>query len=187
MKFPNRTRFLKSVIVVFLCWMAAHIAYIVYDGLRDEGKTADVAVVLGTTVNEDGTLSDRLQKRLECAVELYSHHRVKTLFVSGGFGKEGYFEGTKMREFLVLRGVPPDCIIVDNAGDNTEATVRNAMATKARVPFQSVIVVSQYFHVTRTKMYFRQYGFTNISSVAPRYFEWRDLYSLPREFFAYYV
>ena len=41
-------------------------------------------------------------------------------------------------------------------------------------------------HLTRTKMLFRQQHFEAVSSASPRYFELRDMYSLVREFFAYY-
>ena len=53
--------------------------------------------------------------------------------------------------------------------------------------YKSIIVVSQYFHVTRIKKLFRESGYQNVTSVSPQYFEFRDFYSLLREFFAYYV
>ena len=56
-----------------------------------KGKTADIAVILGSKVNEDGTLSERLKKRLECGISLYHNGRAKKLMVSGGLGKEGFY------------------------------------------------------------------------------------------------
>jgi len=58
---------------------------------------------------------------------------------------------------------------------------------KDSLHFKSIVVVSQYFHVTRTKKLFKDQGFMNVSSVTPKYFEWRDLYSMTREFPAYYT
>ena len=72
-------------------------------------------------------------------------------------------------------------------GDNTEATVINTLKLRDSLSFHSLIVVSQYFHLTRTKMLFRRHGFKNVGSVSPAYFEWRDLYSLLREFVAFYT
>jgi uncharacterized SAM-binding protein YcdF (DUF218 family) len=72
-------------------------------------------------------------------------------------------------------------------GVNTLATVENTIKLKDSLNFESVIVVSQYFHLTRTKMLFRKNNFRNVSSVSPKYFEVRDIYSLLREFVAYYV
>lgn len=161
--------------------------YTIIDGSIDRGEKADIAVVLGSKVNEDGTLSERLKKRLECGLNLYKSGRIKKIIVSGGLGKEGYYEGDKMKDFLLENGVASDLIIVDNIGNNTIATVNNTIKIKDSLKLESIIVVSQYFHLTRTKMLFRKKGFTNISSVSPNYFEFRDLYSLLREFVAYYV
>ncbi|WP_346984742.1 YdcF family protein [Chryseobacterium sp. POE27] len=170
-----------------ILWIAIHSAYIIIDGISDSGKTADIAVILGSKVNEDGTLSKRLEERLKTGEELIKEHRVKKILVSGGLGKEGFYEGDKMKQYLVAKGIPDSLIIVDNLGNTTRASVNNTLALRKRFPFKSIIVVSQYFHVTRTKKLFRDRGFENISSVSPDYFEWRDLYAIVREFPAYYT
>lgn len=177
----------KLLITIFILWIFIHVLYTIIDGSIDRGEKADIAVVLGSKVNEDGTLSERLKKRLECGLNLYKSGRIKKIIVSGGLGKEGYYEGDKMKDFLLENGVASDLIIVDNIGNNTIATVNNTIKIKDSLKLESIIVVSQYFHLTRTKMLFRKKGFTNISSVSPNYFEFRDLYSLLREFVAYYV
>jgi vancomycin permeability regulator SanA len=168
-------------------WMLGHLAYTTIDGLTDAGRAADVGVVLGNKVNEDGSLSERLRQRLLCGLKLYQSGRVKTLIVSGGLGREGYYEGDKMRDFLLQNGVPRTAIVVDNHGDNTDATVRNTLRLQDSLHFRSVLVVSQFYHLTRTKMLFRERGFTSVSGASPAYFEARDAYSLLREFFAYYT
>ncbi|MEP6930142.1 MAG: YdcF family protein, partial [Flavobacterium sp.] len=110
----NRKQILKVLITVFLTWFIGHTIFIIADGLHDNGKNADVAVILGSKVNEDGTLSERLEKRLECGLDLYRKHRVKKIIVSGGLGKEGFYEGDKMKAFLIANKVPDSLIIVDN-------------------------------------------------------------------------
>ncbi len=172
---------------VFALWFFIHSIYITADGLSDEGRNADLAVILGSKVNEDGTLSCRLEKRLESGISLYNDHRIRRILVSGGLGKEGYYEGDKMKQFLISRGIPDSLISVDNAGNNTRATVTNTVKLRSKLHFNSIIVVSQYFHVTRTKKLFREKGMQSVSSVSPFYFEWRDLYSIVREFPAYYL
>lgn len=183
----NWKRIFKLFSTLFLIWFIGHILFITIDGLSDNGNNAAIAVILGNKVNEDGTLSERLKKRLECGLNLYQNHRVKKIIVSGGLGKEGYYEGDKMKEFLIANKVPDSLIIVDNLGNNTRATVDNTIKLKDSLKFESIIVVSQYFHVTRTKMLFKKRGFQNVSSVSPNYFEYKDLYSLIREFGAYYT
>ncbi len=180
-------RSLKILILMATLWIIARLTYSTIDGRTDENLNADIALILGTTVNYDGTLSQRLEKRLQCGLELYQKKRVKKLLVSGGLGVEGHWEGDKMRDYLIKNGVPNDAIIVDNFGNNTIASVDNTLKLKDSLKFNSIIVVSQYFHLTRAKMFFRKRNFSNVSSVCPKYYEFRDLYSLLREFPAYYV
>lgn len=185
--FKNILNVIKILAVLLIIWFLGHSAFILYDGISDNGKNADLAVILGNKVNEDGTLSKRLEMRLETGVQLFKSGRVKRILVSGGLGKEGFYEGDKMKEFLVAHAVPDSLIIVDNFGNNTRASVENTLALRKQIHFNSIIVVSQYFHVTRTKKLFRDKGFENVSSVSPDYFEWRDIYALAREFPAYYT
>lgn len=180
-------KILKRAILFFCIWVIMHIGYTIIDGLSDKGQSADIAVVLGTKVNEDGTLSTRLEKRLECGMKLYLNGRIKMILVSGGYGKEEFYEGDKMKEYLVDNQVPDSVIVVDNMGYNTRSTVKNAINLKDNLNFNSVIAVSQYFHLTRTKKLFRKSGFSNVQSASPRYFEMRDIFSLLREFIAFYV
>ncbi len=178
---------IKFIFYLLLLWLIVHLTYITIDGLSDNGASADVAVILGNKINPDGTLSERLQKRLECGLELYKNKRVKKIIVSGGLGKEGFYEGDKMKEFLIKNNVPDSVITVDNNGNNTLLTVENVLKLKDKLQFNSIIVVSQFYHVTRTKMLFKKQGVKNVSSVSPHYFELRDVYSMLREFVAYYV
>ena len=178
---------LRYACCTLLAWVVVHLGYTTLDGLRDSGQAADVAVVLGNKVNADGTLSERLQQRLDCGLRLYRQGRVRKLLVSGGLGSEGFWEGDKMRDYLRAQGVPDSAIVVDNYGNTTRQTARNAWQLQRRLPVGRVLVVSQYYHLTRTKMLFRQAGFATVGGVSPRYFEWRDAYSLLREFGAYYT
>jgi vancomycin permeability regulator SanA len=180
-------RLIKITLLLLFVWFVAHTVYIVADGLHDDGKTADTAVILGTTVNEDGTLSERLRQRVNCGLQLYKSGRVNTLIVSGGLGKEGFYEGDKMKEYLVANGIPAGRVVVDNLGNNTRATANNVLKLKDSLGLKSIIVVSQYFHISRTKKLLRSRGFTDVSGVSPRYFEFRDVYSVMREFPAYYT
>ncbi|MCU7616957.1 YdcF family protein [Chryseobacterium sp. PBS4-4] len=183
----NLLKYLKIIIVLIITWFLVHSFYIIIDGFSDDGEKADVALILGSKVNEDGTLSERLEKRLETGIELYKKHRIQKIIVSGGLGKEGFYEGDKMKDVLVEKGIPERIIIVDNLGNNTRLSVNNTLKLKDSLHFKSLIVVSQYFHVTRTKKLFKDHGFMNVSSASPKYFEWRDLYSILREFPAYYT
>lgn len=177
-------KWFKYSVFTFLCWFLIHQVVVISDGLNDEEASADVAVVFGNTVNQDGTLSNRLKARLDRGLQLYKDSLVNILFVSGGLGKEGHFEGTKMQEYLVEKGIPEESIIVDNEGNNTNLTVQNF---KRRFALNTnVTVVTQFYHVSRAKLAFRKNGFESVHGVHCEYFEGRDFYACIREFFAYY-
>jgi vancomycin permeability regulator SanA len=176
----------KYILGFLAAWVLVHTLIITYDGLHDGQQHADIGIILGNKVNEDGTLSERFAQRLACGLALYRSGRVPRLLVSGGLGKEGFYEGTKMRDYLRAQGVPDTAIIVDNAGNTTQQTVRNMTRLQLALHVQSVVVVSQFYHISRTKLLLRQAGFTEVSGASPVYFEWRDGYSLLREFVAYY-
>ena len=47
--------------------------------------------------------------------------------------------------------------------------------------WRSVCVVTQYYHVPRSRLAMRRFGISPVYSVHARYFEWRDLFSICRE------
>lgn len=81
-------------------------------------------------------------------------------------------------------GVPKGKIIIDNNGNTTEETARNVK--KMNLAIHSITVVSQYYHITRTKLAFKKEGYEKVYGAHAAYFEWRDLYSIVREFLGYY-
>lgn len=70
-------KFLKYLASFCIIWFFIHSIFITFDGLKDNGNNANVAVVLGNKVNEDGTLSNRLKARLDCSIHLIKYKRVK--------------------------------------------------------------------------------------------------------------
>jgi len=76
--------------------------------------------------------------------------------VSGGLGKEGFYEADKMKEFLISNAIPESVILVDNYGNNTRLTVENSLKFHQKYKFKSIIVVSQYFHVTAQKNFLKK-------------------------------
>jgi vancomycin permeability regulator SanA len=166
-------------------WLLVHTRCITWDGLHNSQQRADIAVILGNKVNEDGTLSECLTQRLACGLALYRAGRLGAAAGKWRAG-EGSYEGDKMREYLRAQGVPDSVITVDNQGSSTQQTVRSTLRLRPKLRFRSLLAVSQLYHLSRTKMLFRQAGFAAVSGASPWYFEWRDIYSLMREFGAYY-
>jgi vancomycin permeability regulator SanA len=160
-------------------------ALIVADGLRDDIHTADVAIVLGNTVESDGRPSDRLRARLDKALELYRRGLFQHVIVSGGTGAEGFNEAEVMKRYLVSQGVPEGRIIADGEGLTTSLTARNAARVMKERGWRSALVVSQYFHISRTRLAVESYGVRPVYSAHAEYFELRDVYSIAREVIGY--
>ena len=53
----NYKRIIKLFISILILWVLGHLVYVIIDGLIDRKSNADIAVVLGNKVNEDGTLT----------------------------------------------------------------------------------------------------------------------------------
>ena len=185
----NRKIYFKGILfaagLIFL-WFLVHIVVTAIDGLNDHIGISDVAVVLGNKVELDGKPSKGLQGRLDRALELYNKEHFKYIIVSGGTGKEGFDEAVVMKNYLVDNGVPDEAVLLDQEGYNTFMTAQNSKAIMSEMDLNSVTVISQYFHIRRTKLAFRKVGFDKVYSAHAKYFGLRDVYSLFREFFAYY-
>ena len=177
-------KWLRRIVLFFCVWLIVHETVIILDGVNDDDGSADIAVVLGTTVNPDGTLSRRLQSRLDKALDMYKEGRVKRFFVTGGLGIEGHYEGSKMQEYLINQGVAKRKIKVDNEGNNTRLSALHFRKTYSKNT--TAMVVTQYYHVTRSKLAFRQVGVKKVIGVHSTYSETADAYSCLREFFGYY-
>jgi len=143
--------------VVFAVTLAASavafpLAQMVCFGKTDYRRKADAVVVLGARVYRDGTMSQALADRARTGVELYHAGYAKTLIFSGGPGDGPIDEPTAMKNFALANGVPESAIVLDPEGLNTDATVRNTVPMLQQRGLSSVLIVSHFYHLPRTKM-----------------------------------
>ncbi|MBL0349008.1 MAG: YdcF family protein [Elusimicrobia bacterium] len=153
-------------------------------GLNDDLFPADLIVVLGNTVQPDGTPSPRLKARLDRAAELFRTTNAPLILVSGGVGKEGFNESAVMADYLATKGIPAAALLRDPGGINTRATAQNTAIVLQNRHRDSALVVSQYFHVARSVWPLRQAGVRRVGHAHAFYYEWRDFYSISREIIA---
>jgi vancomycin permeability regulator SanA len=175
-----------AVCATLALYAAAAIA-IAWHGLQDHATTADIIVVPGNTVQADGSLSGRLQARLDVAIELFHEQRAPRIFVSGGTGREGHDEAAAMAQYLLAQGVPASAVVQDPLGVDTAATAVNAAQYLRANRLGSALVATQYFHIARTELALQRNGVRVAGARHARYFELRDLYSLAREVIGYAV
>jgi vancomycin permeability regulator SanA len=174
-------RLFIRTLIAFLAAGFIGCAVLVGDGLIDDIQPADAAVVLGSKVMPDGKPSARLQARLDRAADLFHQGTVRFVIVSGGTGIEGFSEGRVMAAALEEAGVPAQAILVDEEGNTTRATATNAARIMKERGFASALVVSQYFHVSRSRLALERAGISPVHSAHAEFFELRDIYSIARE------
>jgi vancomycin permeability regulator SanA len=171
---------LKYLKIIACLWLLAGAA-LASVGLLSIPRPADIAIVLGNTVYADGSPSPRLAARLDRAVQCYEQRRCKLVFVSGGVDASGTDEALAMHAYLVRRGISPNNIAVDHAGNDTWSTARNASAFMRNRGLSSALVITQYFHLPRAMLALKRFGVPEVSGAYPLFWEARDVYSIARE------
>jgi vancomycin permeability regulator SanA len=182
-------KWLRWTLGLLACWLLLHLIYISIDGLHDNYSKADVAIILGNRVYRDGSLSSWLKGRVDKALALYKEGQVKLIFASSGISTKedgGYPEGDAIKKYLVAHGVPEQDVVADNLGQNTYLTAKNFLQWNKSHHYASIIVVSQFYHITRTKYIFHKLGFENVFSASSTQYSWRDILGTLREVPAFY-
>jgi uncharacterized SAM-binding protein YcdF (DUF218 family) len=125
---------------------------------REEAQAADVILVLGAAEYR-GRPSQVFRARLDHALELYNLKLAPQIMTTGGAGGEPVFtEGGVGRSYLISRGVPPEAIIVETEGESTVHSTTLAGEIMRRMGLNSVIVVSDGYHIYRVKRMLQSRG-----------------------------
>lgn len=154
---------------------------ILWSGHEDRLIKTQVAVVLGNEVYANGQPAPRLAARLDKSIELYRYGYCQTIIVSGGVGKSNVDEAVAMASYLKSKGVPEWNIVVDSQGVNTWRTAQFTADYLEAHHLESVIVVSQSFHIPRSAMALKKAGCQKVGQASPSYWEMGDIYSVLRE------
>ena len=109
-------------------------------------ENVDCILVLGSSVQPNGTLNRVVRERVDTALALYENGVSQRLLMSGDHGKVHYDEVNAMKQYCVDKSVNPDVIFLDHAGFNTYDSIYRA---KAIFGVQKMIIVSQEYHLYR--------------------------------------
>ena len=146
-----------------------------------------VALVMGARVYSNGRLSGMLRDRVETAVALYHAGKVEKLLMSGDNSSLEYNEPDAMMAHAVALGVPAEDIQPDYAGRRTYDSCYRA---KAIFQVESLVIVTQAFHLPRALFLCNQLGIPAIGVAAdqstydPRSLAWSETREVPATFFA---
>ncbi|MGA2588437.1 MAG: YdcF family protein [Bryobacteraceae bacterium] len=153
-----------SLAMLYTAWIAMQIER---QANRDEARPADVIVVLGAAEYR-GRPSPVLKARLEHALDLYARKLAPRIMTTGGAGGDPVFtEGGVGQTYLMSRGVPSEDIVVESEGNSTVESTALAGEIMRRMGLQSVIVVSDGYHIYRVKKMLESDGLTVYGSPRP--------------------
>ncbi|MFA6941586.1 MAG: YdcF family protein [Clostridiaceae bacterium] len=159
----------------------------IYSGTKSDGyKKTDYLIVLGAGLkgkNVTATLQYRLDKAI---VILNQDAGIKAVVTGGkGYGEE-VTEASAMENYLIKNGINKDRIIIE---DKATSTYENFKFTKEILQKNtqkksfSILVITSDFHMARSKLIAKKFGFITYGITAPTY-----KYLLPnsiiREYFA---
>jgi len=179
---------LPSIAVSLGCLVLFPMAQMFCFGKTDYRRPADVAVVLGARVYEDGRPSDALADRVRTGCALYREGFAKKLLLSGGPGDGPVHETASMKRLAIQLGVKPEDIVVDLAGVNTQATVKNSEAVFAKLHASRILVVSHFYHLPRIKLAYQREGIPVFTVPAKESYFLRQMpFNMAREVAALWV
>ena len=157
---PRRQRrWLALAVVVGTALVASANAYLIVRSreavIADLSRTPPrpYAMVLGSHVFPSGKPSLELAARLETGRQLYQAGLARRIIVSG-LAEPGYDEPDAMAAWLERRGVAPADVVIDRGGYRTAASMADAVAAGV----QSLLVVSQRYHLPRALYLARHAG-----------------------------
>jgi uncharacterized SAM-binding protein YcdF (DUF218 family) len=136
------------LLIAYLFHLAGDIAA---QSTLDQAQAADVIVVLGAA-EYNGKPSPVLQGRLNHALMLYERRLAPYILTTGGAGGDPKFtEGEVGRAYLIQHGVRSEAIIAEPTGSTTAQSLAAAAETMHRMNLHSCVVVSDGYHIYRSK------------------------------------
>ncbi|MHB8860572.1 MAG: SanA/YdcF family protein [Minisyncoccota bacterium] len=125
-----------------------------YDNAGDAPK-ADVALVLGAPLLEDGTPAPIFTDRIDTAIDVFKAGKVSKILVSGDNRTVTHDEVDPARLYLLSKGIPAQDILLDRAGFDTYSSMYHA---RTMFGVSSAIITTQSFHLPRAVFIARALG-----------------------------
>ena len=176
------------IMLAALLWATYVALQVVTVGERDEHRSADAIVVLGTG-EYWGWPSHPFSARLDHALSLYEEDVAPLVIVAGGDPEgDSYTEAGAGVRYLEHHGLPPEALLTVG-GNNTYENLQEVEAVAEREGLETVLLVSERFHMFRSLVIADDLGmqaYGSPTSTSPREHNpaWRFYYTL-REVAAY--
>lgn len=174
--FASASRFLSAVFIAGTLYVVVVGVTVVSAGTRDNGRNADVIVVMGAA-QYDGRPSELLESRLAHALDLWRDERAPLIAVTGG-KQEGdrFTESEASSRWLVDKGVVEGAILQENVGRSTWESLDELAPVLKKNSVKSVVVVTSNWHAARSALTLEEMGFSvstsAINSSSPSVGRW---------------
>jgi uncharacterized SAM-binding protein YcdF (DUF218 family) len=140
------------------------VAAIYRQARADQARPAEAIVVLGTA-QFNGWPGPVFQARLDHALDLWRHGYAPLLVVTGGkMDGDEFTEAEAARAYLIQAGVPPEAIVAENAARDTWESMQSVAAILGERGVHEVILVSDGFHLFRSRLMARDVGLVSWGS-----------------------
>jgi uncharacterized SAM-binding protein YcdF (DUF218 family) len=134
---------------------------------QDQRHPADAVVVLGAA-QYNGRPSPVLRARLDHGMRLYRDGLTSRIIVTGGVGRgDTTSEAMVGRHWLLAQGVPDSAIVVVPRGRSTYASMTDVAAWMHQRNLDTVLLVSDPFHMCRLRFEARRVALTAYTSPTP--------------------
>ncbi len=176
---------LAAALLYFVGFIAA--AHVI--GSRDNRKNADIIIVLGAGLNDDGRPGPALTRRSLHGAALW-HDDIAPLILCAG-GQSEYYPRTEAdacRELLLGAGLPDHAILMEGRSRSTEENAIYSKLLLDELGLSRAVLVSDSYHVLRAGWLFSLQGVSAAASPVPaQRIRGRSVYpySLIREFIAF--
>jgi uncharacterized SAM-binding protein YcdF (DUF218 family) len=152
-----------AITLLFAGWVISMIL-VERAGQRDEARTADAIVVLGAA-QYVGRPSPVLRARVDHAVSLWKRGLAPTLILTGGTGVgDTTSEAAVARKYAMSKGVPDHAIVIERHGRTTSESMQAVARIMDDRERNTVILVSDPFHMLRLSILARRYGLVPYTS-----------------------
>jgi uncharacterized SAM-binding protein YcdF (DUF218 family) len=140
----------------------------IYRQARTEGARPAQAIVVLGTAQYNGWPGPVFQSRLDHALRLYWDGYAPYIVVTGGKQPgDGFTEAEAAQAYLMNAGVPASNIIMETEASNTWESMQNVSAILEPQGITDVILVSDGFHLYRSRMMANDVGLRSTGSPAP--------------------
>ena len=145
-------------------------------------QPADAIVVLGSAVWPGERPSPSLERRIGHGISLWQTGLAPILAPTGGVGRYPPAEAEVMARAAREAGVPASALVLDTQATSTSESAERVSALAARHGWNSVIVVSEPYHLRRASWLFREQGLDVQTACSPWGGQrWSNVYQTVRE------